>query len=149
MVRIRYRFIFVAVIIYPSNKHLRGKWLILAHNSILQSITTRKLKWQELEANSQMVSTSKESKYMHAHSFAYAHTAFFALIQFRASYPRTRVTHSGLCLFTSIKAIKNNHSPTSPYALIEVLFPGGSKLCMVTVKTNQNMIMKSNLVTSQ
>lgn len=57
---IRYRFIFVAVIRYPANKHLRGKWLILAHNSILQSITTRKSKWQELEANSQMVSTSKE-----------------------------------------------------------------------------------------
>lgn len=86
---------------------------------------------------------------MHAHSFAYAHTAFFALIQFRASYLGTLVTHSGLCPFRSIKSIKNNHPQTSPHALIEVLFPGGSKLCMVTVKTNQNMIMKSNLVTSQ
>lgn len=94
-----------------------------------------------------MISTSKENKY--AHLFAYAHTAFFALIQFKASYIGTGVTHSGLCLFTSIKAIKNNHPQTSSHALIEVFFPGGSKLCMVTVKTNQNMIMESNLVISQ
>lgn len=91
---------------------------------------------------------------MHAHSFAYAQIAFFALIQFRASCLGTGVTHSGLSLLTSVKAI-NNHPQTSPHttwsrqAFIEALFPGVSKLCMVTVKTYQNMIMENNLAIYQ